>query len=76
MHFWQRIIILLHWFRKSKVWCNGRGKISPLRKIPYNIANAKLYKHAQTLTPTKSECDSSDAKPCRDTQTFVLKIIK
>ena len=47
-----------------------------LRKIPYNIANAKLYKHAQTLTPTKSECDNSDAKPCRDTQTFVLKIIK
>lgn len=48
---------------KAERLVQREGQAPSPTKSEYDNSNARLCKHTQTLTPTKSGCDSSDAKP-------------
>lgn len=49
----------------GNIRCNGRGKTSPPTKSEWDSADAKPYKHAQTLAIRKGQCYSTNAKSYR-----------
>ena len=55
-----------------EVRCNGRSKLTPLRKDQCDSAIPKPYKHTQTLTLRKAR-DSADVKAYKRIQTLALR---